>query len=505
MKRWQKLLIAAALLGAAGYGYWRLAVPEHRVAVRSELVMLGDLDGDHRWTAGDLHVLDAFLRDPFAAADALAWQLDLNLNGLLDEEDLDILQALVAAKDDPYTAEAAAPAGQPFPRPRELYRYVSLAEYRPRPVWALPYPPAQDSVLAWLRDFQPTGSSPYARALDLAIRDEAIRFDQAYRRRAPGLLPIERDYAARKLARAERLYRDGERYELLLSLMELVEDAETLAAPRQPGVTLALLTFRDHLRAVLESPLYAEFAAGHQDWRAVLRVVSGHLRSDLGLRYDLETIGPPRNLGHLHNYLDRAEWQYYKSTAREQEFLALVTYAQHDPRYLHAVSRTSRKLQDPAVQNHNLPMVLLFREALRIGGGDKKKAVGLLDEAIRIPYAWIKSIPREALPGSLALDNFLLPGNKEDGADKSRHWNVFGGICLYKAPQDALDLALKREMQDLRDDRYSPDAMREFFRDLIADLNGMYHVMTVDLGLLASARKLDGAGEAAATAVGPSR
>ena len=82
-------------------------------------------------------------------------------------------------------------------------------------------------------------------------------------------------------------------------------------------------------------------------------------------------------------------------------------------------------------------MVLLLREALRIKGGDKKKAVGLLDEAIRIPYAWIKSIPREALPGSLALDNFLLPGNKEDGADKSRHWNVFGGICLYKSPQEA--------------------------------------------------------------------
>ena len=53
-----------------------------------------------------------------------------------------------------------------------------------------------------------------------------------------------------------------------------------------------------------------------------------------------------------------------------------------------------------------------------------------------------------ALPSSLALDNFLLPGNKEDGADKSRHWNVFGGICLYKSPQEALDLALKREMKD---------------------------------------------------------
>jgi len=129
-------------------------------------------------------------------------------------------------------------------------------------------------------------------------------------------------------------------------------------------------------------------------------------------------------------------------------------------------------------------MVLLLREALRITGGDKKRAVGLLDEAIRIPDAWIRSLPREALPSSLALDNFLLPGNKEDGADKSRHWNVFGGICVYKSPQEALDLALRREMQDLRDDGHSTDSMREFLRDMIANLNGMYHVMTVNPGLL---------------------
>jgi hypothetical protein len=72
----------------------------------------------------------------------------------------------------------------------------------------------------------------------------------------------------------------------------------------------------------------------------------------------------------------------------------------------------------------------------------------------------------------------------EDGADKSRHWNVFGGICLYKSPQEALDLALRREMQDLREEGYSPAAMREFLRDMIADLNGMYHVMSVRPDLL---------------------
>ncbi len=43
-------------------------------------------------------------------------------------------------------------------------------------------------------------------------------------------------------------------------------------------------------------------------------------------------------------------------------------------------------------------------------------------------------------------------------------------------------------MQDLRGDGYSADAMREFFRDLIADLNGMYQVMAVDADLLTRAR-----------------
>jgi hypothetical protein len=55
---------------------------------------------------------------------------------------------------------------------------------------------------------------------------------------------------------------------------------------------------------------------------------------------------------------------------------------------------------------------------------------------------------------------------------------VFGGICLYKSPEEALDL------RDLRNAPESPEAMTELLRDLIANLNGMYHVMTVNPGLL---------------------
>lgn len=490
MKTRHKSLLVLVLAGGLGYAYWRFAIPTHHIGIQSELVMLGDLDGDNRWSAGDLAVVDAALTHPSAVPTGVMWRLDMNQNAMIDPEDIKILRALVATAGDPYKAEEQARSGgERFPRPRELYRYVSTAEYRARPLWTVPYPLAADSVLDWFASVPPpTNTSDYAATLAAAVYSEAVRFDQAWRQREPQLLPIEREYASRKLAHVKSLQQAGAQYELLLALMELVEDAETLTVRDQPELPLKLLAFRDHLREVLGSPLYAEYKAGKQDWHAVLKVVSGHLQADLGLAYEFETLGPPRNLADLANYLQRTEWQYYKSTVAEDDFRRLIGYAQHDPRYLRAVSRISRKHEDPNVENHNLPMVLLLREAVRIKDGDKKKAAGLLDEAIRIPYAWIKSIPREALPGALALDNFLLPGNKEDGADKSRHWNVFGGICLYKPPQEALDLALKREMKDLRDADYSEPAMREFMRDMIANLNGMYHVMTVNPDLLSSSQ-----------------
>jgi len=486
MMNWKKPVLIVCIISAFGYAYWKIAIPSHRVAIRSELVMMGDLDGDNRWAETDLKILSAFLDDPFAVHDNTAWLLDMNRNGLVDPEDLSILRALSEAKGDPYAAEENARSkGMSFPRPRELYRYISTDEYRVRPLLALPYPPAKDSILAWLFSAQPTlNTTFYGGKLNAAIYAEAVRFDRAWRKRQYQLQPVEREYASRKLSQLKKLSRSGDQHELLLGLIELVEDAETLTTRGNSDLALKLLTFRDHLRIMLESSLFADLEAGRTDWRAIIHQLSDSVKTDIGITYDLENSGPPRSVTSLENYLQRSEWQYYKSSTNESDFRALINYAQHDPRYLAAVSRTNPKHRDPQVMNHNLPMVLLFREALRIMHNDKKKAVGLLDESIRIPYGWIKSIPRSALPRSLALENFLLPGNKEDGADKSRHWNVFGGLCLYKSPEEALDLALKREMQDLRDENYSAEALREFLRDMIANLNGMYHVMVLDPHLL---------------------
>lgn len=487
MKRWIKWALGVVLLTAAFYGYRKL-IPIYRVEARSELVMLGDLDGDHRWGPGDLNRLEAFLADPFAFPDGFVRRIDLNQNGLVDAEDLVILRALVA-EPDPYQAEQAFNGkGIAFPRPRELYRYEAVGAYRPRPLWALP-PPRLDEDLGWMRALKPPAGRGYAADLDADIYNEAIRLQEAYLKRKPMLLALETDHAKRKLARCQAHLQRGERFELLLELIALVEDAETLSVtPPQEGL-VNYLRFRDHLRELQASPLFDRYRKGEATWQAVLQAMEQHLKADLGLDYRLESLPPPRNRTHLKNYLQRAEWQYYKTSTHSDDFRRLLDYAQHDPRYLRAVSRTSRKHTDPGVENHNLPMVLLFREALRIKGGDKKRAVGLLDEAIRIPFAWIKSIPPDKLPRSLALENFLLPGNKEDGSDKSRHWNVFGGICLYKSPEEALKLALQREMKDLRESGFTVEGMTEFIRDMIANLNGMYHVMAIDPDLLSRASR----------------
>ncbi|HWI58227.1 MAG TPA: hypothetical protein VNZ22_13435, partial [Bacillota bacterium] len=362
--------------------------------------------------------------------------------------------------------------------------YLSPRDYLNRPLYALPYAEAANSPLDCLsKPMSPPPDSPYAQQLWAEVCDEAVRFDLAYRARSSGLTPPESAYVKTRLALCNQLHAEGRHYELLLELIGLVEDAETLTTRGQDPFVARTLFLRDHLRDLLVSPQYSEFQAGRVPIQQILQAVEALLKQDLDVEIKLEKLGPPRELTKLENYLSRTEWQYYKTRARTEQLEQLVRFAQHDRRYLRAVARTSRKHDDPGVENHNLPMVLLFREALRITG-TKKAAVGLLDESIRIPFFWVKSIPRNKLPGSVALENFLLPGNKEDGADKSRHWNVFGGICLYKSAPESLDLALKREMQDLRDEHFSKESMTEFLRDTIANLNGIYYVVSMDPDLL---------------------
>jgi hypothetical protein len=234
----------------------------------------------------------------------------------------------------------------------------------------------------------------------------------------------------------------------------------------------------------LKSRLFEKFRIDSVSYQPVFKEIERNMKNDLGIALKIDSLEPPRDFSQIENYIDRAEWQKNKSLNKKEDFMKLLLYAQYDKRYLRAVSRTSQEDEDLELNNHNLPMLLLFHEALRIKQGNKKAAIGLLDEAIRVPFSWVKSIPREVLPSSIALENFLLPGNKEDGSDKSRHWNVFGGVALYKSPEESLILSFQREVADVKKGNYSYNAVREFIRDLIANTNGIYHVVSVNQALV---------------------
>ena len=461
-----------------------LTIPVHRVHIYSELVMLGDLNSDHAWDAKDLAALSAFLANPFARPRLEALKVDVNRNGFIDEEDVRLLKALYET-GDPYQARSQHHTkDRPFPYPREFFRYMPKSEYVQRPLFLLDHPSRVNSPLSFLRRLKPGTQSLYRDQLLAEIYNEGIRFSIAYSLRQDALTPIEHGYVLRKTRRCDALWEEGDLQDILLELIGLTEDAETLTTEGQSHFIAQTLYFRDHLRELLASPLYRDYEKGKVPASPVFRSMEKLLKDDLDIAMDLETVPPPRDFLRLVNYVDRTKWQYYKSTAKRGDFEKLSLFAQYDRRYLRAVARTTPSHNDLPLENHNLPMVLLFREALRLKGGDKLAAVGLLDETIRLPFAWINSIPRAQLPTSIALENFLLPGNKEDGPDKSRHWNVFGGICLYKSPEESVRLALAREVKDFRDEGRTPAVMTEFIRDTMANLNGIYHVVSIDPRLL---------------------
>ncbi|TAL39871.1 MAG: hypothetical protein EPN93_00340 [Spirochaetes bacterium] len=473
-------VIAAAAIVLIVY----FTIPVNRVNIHSQLIMLGDLNGDNRWDEMDRSLLVDFIEDPFSFDSLTALKTDANRNGFTDEEDIALLNHLYGS-GDPYEACTNFPRTSGiFPRPRELFRYIPTTEYIQRPLYLLKNTVSASSPLAYVSGYDFAGGSGYLGQLRAEIYSESLRFTFAYRKRRGILSRSESEDFGIKIDRCNHLYRSGDYYTLLLNLIGIVEDAETMSVENQPAFVNNLLVFRNHLRELLESPVYEKFNRGEVKYETVFAEMERHLSRDLDITISLGGQKAPREFTNPENYSERAEWQFWKSTADRKEIMQLLLYAQYDGRYLRSSAKTSVKNEDIGLQNHNLPMILLFREAMRINNGNKKAAVGMIDEAVRIPFSWIKIIPREKLPRSIALENFLLPGNKEDGSDKSRHWNVFGGISLYKSPEESLVLGLRREMADLRRDEYTPEAMTEFIRDTIANLNGIYHVVVLDASLV---------------------
>lgn len=475
------IVVLAIVAFMASYFY----LPVNRVGITSELIMLGDLNDDNRWDSKDKDKLYAVLANPFRTDNLTQLKIDLNRNDRIDAQDIVFLD-YIYKYSDPYVAEQNANTEIiTYPRPRELFKYLPKSEYVQRPLFLIAHSIADAAPFAFLKDIQfMQDRSGYQGQLLHEIYNEALRFTFAYAIRKDTLTDLETDYVQKKIGYCDKLYLQNAYYELLLELIRLVEDAETLTTKTQTDFIKKILHFRDKLRELLVSEAYRSFERGDVSYLEIFKLVESDLNSVLDISLDLNMLSPPRDFSDLKNYLDRVEWQAFKSKTKRSDFKRLVLYAQYDRRYLRAVSQTSPKLKDIRLDNHNLPMVLLFREALAIAKNDKKSAAGLLDEAIRIPLGWVKNIPKSLLPSSIALENFLLPGNKEDGSDKSRHWNVFGGLAIYKSPKASLILALKREIMDLKDQNHSPAAMQEFIRDTIANINGIYYVVSIDPDLL---------------------
>lgn len=459
-----------------------LYLPTNRVKIDSELLMLGDLNNDNKWDEKDIDELSSILQNPFMKNSLLQYKVDINQNGLLDDEDILFLKHLCNYKN-PYLAHEKV-QDIIFPQPRELYRYLPKYEYVKQPLFSIKHDIIHKSPFSFLQSIKNQDeSSFYSAEIFKEIYNEAIRFTFALEMRKKELTDIERDYVEHKIQICEELFKEKQYYRLLLSLISLVEDAETLSISSQSEFIQKILYFRDNLKNLLVSKQYKDFKDGKSDYLTIFKIIESHLNSDLNISIKLDALPSARDFTDLQNYLDRAEWQVYKSNTSKEDFEKLVLYAKYDKRYLRVVSRTTPKHQDIQLNNHNLPMILLFRESLRITK-NKKAALGLLDEAVRIPMGWVKNIPKNMLPSSIALENFLLPGNKEDGSDKTRHWSVFGGVSIYKNPKESLILALKRENQDLKTNGYSVEAMDEFIRDTIANINGIYYVVSINPDLL---------------------
>lgn len=463
------------------YLYFKYVIPTERVAKTSHLVMQGDLNGDKVWDAGDKSKLDEIIATPWAFSDTDLAKVDINRNRAIDAEDIVVLTELYSSAN-PYRlfADGQGPE-KPAPKVREFFQYRFVEDFVSRPTFGLDHPVIEVGPIAFLSNMRNASfESPYRVRLSREIYDEALRFSFIYAQRKDQLSNEEQAFVRSELRVVEKLYDTQDYYALLLQLILLSEAGETLSTNNQTEFVKNIRLLAQDFRQYLVSPEYSAFTSGENSWEVVFTDLDRLTRDTMGIELDLATLEAARDLTEIKNYIDRAEWQSYKSKSGKEDFHELVSFAQNDRRYLRAVSNTSERHTDVALENHNLPMMLLFGQAMDITGNKKKAAVGLLDEAIRIPFFWVKSLPENLRPSSVALEHFLLPGNMEDGSDKSRHWNVFGGLSLYRSPEESLTLAFQREVEDVRNADFAPEAMTEFIRDMIANFYGIYHIVSYD-------------------------
>ena len=96
----------------------------------------------------------------------------------------------------------------------------------------------------------------------------------------------------------------------------MVEDAETLTITTQSDFLKKILYFRDNLKILLISDDFTSFTQGKITYLDILKKMEAYLKSDLDISLELNSLSSPRDFSSLQNYLDRAEWQAFKSKTK---------------------------------------------------------------------------------------------------------------------------------------------------------------------------------------------
>ena len=118
-----------------------------------------------------------------------------------------------------------------------------------------------------------TNSASYEAKLRDEIYDEALRFSFRYKERMNDLTVEERNYANEKIAYCIMLFQHKDLYSLLLNIISLVEDAETLSIRNQSEFIRKILYFREHIRALLTSSMHDDFVSGKVDYTVILKEI----------------------------------------------------------------------------------------------------------------------------------------------------------------------------------------------------------------------------------------
>ena len=117
-----------------------------------------------------------------------------------------------------------------------------------------------ESPLSFLKKLQLNqDTTPYEKQLLYEIYNEALRFSFAYSIRKNELSEIENNYIQKKIKYCDILFDQKEYYNLLLHLICIVEDAETLTIRTHSDFIKQVVYFRDKLKALLVSREFESF------------------------------------------------------------------------------------------------------------------------------------------------------------------------------------------------------------------------------------------------------